>query len=157
MNFETDKILEEIFEIISINKDRETVLEQISRLLKEKVFHYDWVGFYLMDKMKSGLVLGPYTGAHTDHTFISVGKGVCGQVAQNKTTMVVQDVTKMENYLSCSINVQSEIVVPVLKDGEFVAELDIDSHSPAPFTENDTIFLEKICKELAVFFNSIAN
>jgi len=152
MNFETDKIIEEIFEIISLNNDRVTLLEQISKLLKEKVFHYDWVGFYILNEMKNGLVLGPYAGAHTDHTFIPVGKGVCGQVAENKISMVVQDVTKMENYLSCSLNVQSEIVVPIIKNGEFVAELDIDSHSPAPFTDKDTILLEKICNALADYF-----
>jgi L-methionine (R)-S-oxide reductase len=152
MNFETNQILEEIMKIISVESDKIILLKQVSKLLKEKVFHYDWVGFYILDEMKNGLVLGPYTGAHTDHTFIPFGKGVCGQVAQNKITMVVQDVTKMENYLSCSINVQSEIVIPILKNGEFVAELDIDSHSPAPFTDKDTILLEKICNELAEIF-----
>jgi L-methionine (R)-S-oxide reductase len=152
MNFEPDHIFEEVVKIISERKEKYHSLEQIVILLKEKVFHYDWVGFYILDEMKNGLILGPYTGAHTDHIYIQVGKGICGQVAQNKKTMVVQDVSAVENYLSCSINVQSEIVVPILKDGQFVAELDIDSHSPAPFTEKDTILLEKICKELVYFF-----
>jgi L-methionine (R)-S-oxide reductase len=58
---------------------------------------------------------------------------------------VVQDVTQVENYISCGLDVQSEIVVSVLKDGKFVAELDIDSHSPAPFTPDDSVFLAKVC------------
>lgn len=62
--------------------------------------------------------------------------------------MVVQDVTQVENYISCGLDVQSEIVVPVLKDGKFVAELDIDSHSPAPFTSDDSEFLAKVCELL---------
>jgi L-methionine (R)-S-oxide reductase len=152
MNIESDKIVSEVKEIISKRNDIDSILKEISKNLKEEVFHYDWVGFYILDEEKEGLVLGPYSGAHTEHTFIPLGKGVCGQVAQNKITMVVQDVSKMENYLSCSINVQSEIVVPILKNGKFVAELDIDSHSPAPFTEMDSILLEKICKELAKIF-----
>jgi GAF domain-containing protein len=152
MNFETDIILKEVLEIISMRYEKYNSLKLISKILKEKVFHYDWVGFYIKDEMKNGLVLGPYTGAHTDHTFIPFGKGICGQVAQNKKTMVVQDVSTVENYLSCSIYVQSEIVVPILKNGDFVAELDIDSHSPAPFTEKDSILLEKVCKELVRFF-----
>jgi L-methionine (R)-S-oxide reductase len=152
MNLETDAILKDIFEIISINNEKYHSLEQISKLLKEKVFHYDWVGFYIMDEIKKGLVLGPYSGAPTDHIFIPLGKGVCGQVAQNKQTMIVQDVTKVGNYLSCNINVQSEIVVPILKNGKFVAELDIDSHSSAPFTETDKMLLEQICKEIVRIF-----
>jgi L-methionine (R)-S-oxide reductase len=152
MNSETDNIFKEVLNIISEKNEKYQSLQQITILLKEKVFHYDWVGFYILDEMKKGLILGPYTGAHTDHIYIQVGKGICGQVAQNKKTMVVQDVSTVENYLSCSINVQSEIVVPILKDGRFVAELDIDSHSPSPFTEKDTILLEKICNELGCFF-----
>jgi len=152
MNFDAVAILKEVSVILSEHNEKTQSLVMITRLLKEKVFHYDWVGFYILNEEKNGLVLGPYTGAHTDHTFIPVGKGICGQVAQNKQTMVVQDVSTVENYLSCSINVQSEIVVPILKDGEFVAELDIDSHSPAPFTNDDEILLEKICRELVLIF-----
>ena len=66
--------------------------------------------------------------------------------------MIVQDVTKVENYISCGLDVQSEIVVPVLNDGRFVAELDIDSHSPAPFTFEDNEFLAKVCNLLVDHF-----
>ena len=66
--------------------------------------------------------------------------------------MVVQDVTQVENYISCGLDVQSEIVVPIVKNGEFVAELDIDSHSPAPFTSEDNEFLAKICELLVDCF-----
>jgi L-methionine (R)-S-oxide reductase len=152
MDSETDRIFNEVLGIISGSEDKLYSLKQISKLLKDNVFHYDWVGFYLMDDIKNGLVLGPYSGANTDHLFIPVGKGVCGQVAQNKSIMVVPDVSKVENYLSCSINVQSEIVIPILKNGVFVAELDIDSHSPAPFTEKDTFLLEKICEVVSGIF-----
>jgi GAF domain-containing protein len=66
--------------------------------------------------------------------------------------MVVQDVTQVENYISCGLEVQSEIVVPILKNGRFVAELDIDSHSPAPFKPEDDQFLTKICNLLSQHF-----
>ena len=147
-----ESIKTKTLDIIENSTDRNTTLLEISKMLKNEVYHYDWVGFYLFDAAKDGLFLGPYTGASTDHTFIPTGKGVCGQVAQHKQPMVVEDVNAIENYLSCSINVQSEIVVPVLKDGKFVAELDIDSHSPAPFTTNDTELLEFICQKLSVLF-----
>jgi L-methionine (R)-S-oxide reductase len=129
--------------LVSSNPDE--LLLRICELLKREVYHYDWVGFYILDQENNELVLGPYDGKPTPHTHIAVGKGICGQVAESGQTMVVQDVTEVENYISCGLDVQSEIVVPVLKDGIFVAELDIDSHSPAPFTAEDSVFLAKVC------------
>lgn len=123
---------------------------QICQLLKQEIYHYDWVGFYILKEGE--LKLGDYVGKPTEHTNIPIGKGVCGQVAQKKQTIIVQDVSQEDNYIACSLDVQSEIVVPVLKDGEFIAELDIDSHSPAPFTGDDQVFLEKICELIADSF-----
>ena len=152
IDIDIKRILHEVKNITCCNQDRDKTLLEISSFLKNNVFHYDWVGFYFLNETQDGLILGPYTGSHTDHVSIPIGKGICGQVAQNKETMIVQDVTQVENYLSCSINVQSEIVVPILKNGVFVAELDIDSHSPAPFSENDKLLLEEICAEISTFF-----
>lgn len=149
---EVEKIEKIILDILDNLSQKEDILQEISSALKENVYHYDWVGFYILDEQRDGLILGPYSGAKTEHAFIPVGKGICGQVAQSKQAMVVQDVSQMDNYLSCSINVQSEIVVPVLKEGKFVAELDIDSHSPAPFTDDDNLLLEFICSRIAGLF-----
>jgi L-methionine (R)-S-oxide reductase len=128
------------------------LLFRICELLKREVYHYDWVGFYILDPEENELVLGPFAGKPTPHTHIPVGKGICGQVAESGQTMVVQDVTQVENYISCGLDVQSEIVVPILKNGKFVAELDIDSHSPAPFKSEDDQFLTKICSLLSYYF-----
>lgn len=141
------KVLAQVEELIRSNP--EDLLFQICDLLKKEVYHYDWVGFYILDTAKNELVLGPFVGKPTQHTHIAVGKGICGQVAENAQTMIVQDVTQVENYISCGLEVQSEIVVPVIKDGKFVAEIDIDSHSPAPFSEEDNVFLSQICNLLA--------
>jgi L-methionine (R)-S-oxide reductase len=137
----------EVFQLIDqlLNDNPKDLLFRICELLKREVYHYDWVGFYILDQKKNELVLGPFAGKPTPHTHILVGKGICGQVAESGQTMVVQDVTQVENYISCGLDVQSEIVVPILKDGKFVAELDIDSHSPAPFKPEDVQFLTKIC------------
>ncbi len=132
-----------------VNQNPDDLLLRICELLKQEVYHYDWVGFYILDREKNELVLGPFVGKPTQHTHIAVGKGICGQVAASGQTMVVQDVTQVENYISCGLEVQSEIVVPVLKNGKFVAELDIDSHSPAPFRDEDSVFLAKVCDLLA--------
>jgi len=128
-----------------VRRNPDDLLFRICELLKQEVYHYDWVGFYILDQANNELILGPFSGKPTLHTHIAVGKGICGQVAESSQTMVVQDVTQVENYISCGLDVQSEIVVPVLANGKFVAELDIDSHSPAPFTPEDNEFLAKVC------------
>lgn len=132
--------------------DLNQLLEATTSLLKSEIDHYDWVGFYLLDAPNNMLVLGPFTGKPTEHTHIPVGKGVCGQVAEKKQTMIVQDVTLQENYIACSLDVQSEIVVPILKNGVFVAEIDIDSHAYAPFSQKDNEFLTAIANQLADHF-----
>ena len=147
-----DLLLQEVDLYISACKARDRILSDITGLLKSKVYHYDWVGFYLLDKDQSILILGPFSGKPTEHTQIQVGKGVCGQVAENNQLKIVQNISQEGNYIACSIDVQSEIVVPILKDGQFVAEIDIDSHSPAPFTLEDEIFLTSICQKLSVLF-----
>jgi GAF domain-containing protein len=144
----------ELFQKIEtlVRANPEQLLLRICEILKQEVYHYDWVGFYILTPTKNELFLGPYSGKSTEHTIIPVGKGICGQVAEKAEAMIVQDVSQVENYLACSLDVQSEIVVPVLKDGRFVAELDIDSHSPAPFKDEDLVFLTKICNLLADCF-----
>jgi len=107
--------------LIAHDGERDSLLQSICDLLKEKISHYHWVGFYLVDPQKSDeLVLGPYAGEPTDHTCIRFGQGICGQAAQTKKTFVVADVSKETNYLSCSVKVKSEIVVPIMKDGTIV-------------------------------------
>jgi L-methionine (R)-S-oxide reductase len=128
------------------------LLTLTAELLKTEIPHYDWVGFYLLDSKARVLVLGPFSGKPTEHTLIPVGKGICGQVAESKCSMIVQDVTEQSNYIACSLDVQSEIVVPILKNGLFVAEIDIDSHSYAPFSQEDEHFLAAISEHLAEYF-----
>jgi len=109
------------------------------------VSYYSWVGFYVVDKdRKNELVLGPFEGEPTEHIRIPFGRGICGQAAAVRETFLVQDVSKETNYLSCSANVKSEIVIPIFKKGKVVGELDIDSHVLSPFTKEDEAFLKKI-------------
>lgn len=147
-----ETLLQEVDDILDNVVDRDAALMAISERLKERIYHYDWVGFYLVDDSGDHLTLGPYVGASTDHTRIPFGKGICGQVAESHQNMIIQDVNAEDNYLSCSIDVQSEIVIPIMKEGRFVGELDIDSHSKAPFTDKDTELLEGICSKLEVLF-----
>src|SRR6056297_1280812 len=149
----TEDILKQAKKIINSNEDRETVLLKICELLNHKVDAFDWTGFYLVsDQKEKMLELGPYVGEETDHTQIPFGKGICGQAAETLDTFVVQDVSEADNYLACSMDVKSELVVPIMKDGEFVAELDIDSHTKNAITDEHQLLCEWICKELETVF-----
>lgn len=147
-----ESVLSRFLEIKAQNANLDQLLSLTANLLRSEISHYDWVGFYLLDSTGKILVLGPYDGKPTEHTHIPVGKGVCGQVAESKQSMIVQDVSKQDNYIACSLDVQSEIVVPILKNGNFVAEIDIDSHAYAPFSSQDEAFLQAIARELAECF-----
>lgn len=152
MNQHFTTVLQKFEGIRAKSPDRDSLLLETARLLKSEIDHYDWVGFYLLDAPNNMLVLGPFTGKPTEHTHIPVGKGICGQVAESGKTMIVQDVSQQENYIACSLDVQSEIVVPILKNGRFVAEIDIDSHAYAPFSVEDDLFLGAIARQLAGYF-----
>ncbi|MCF7921167.1 MAG: GAF domain-containing protein [Candidatus Marinimicrobia bacterium] len=145
-------LLKSVDTVLSSLKTRDEVLQKIAELLSSSIDHYNWVGFYIVDESGKNLILGPYVGAATDHVKIAFGKGVCGQVAVFEMSRIIQDVSLENNYLSCSSNVQSEVVFPIMKAGKFVAELDIDSHAISPFTDQDTELLEAICEKLAVLF-----
>ena len=134
-------------EILATASDRDSALREIAQLLEASVPHYDWVGFYLADGRE--LVLGPFVGEPTEHVRIAFGRGICGQVAESGETKVVADVTAEANYLSCSSAVQSEVVVPIHAGGEFVAQLDIDSHARDPFAPDEVEFLQRLCARLA--------
>ena len=132
-------------EVLKSSGSRDEKLRAICRLLRDEVSYYDWVGFYLIDdKGKNELFLGPFEGEPTEHTRIPFGRGICGQAAELRKVFLVQDVSKQTNYLSCSVNVKSEIVIPIFKEGEIVGELDIDSHSLSPFSKEDEAFINKI-------------
>jgi len=152
MSADYTQLLKEIDTFIVSEESRTDILFNTCKLLRNNVYHYDWVGFYLLDENQSKLILGPFTGKPTEHTEIPVGKGVCGQVAESKKLKIVQDVSQEGNYIACSLDVQSEIVVPILKGDKFVAEIDIDSHSPSPFTINDENFLTSVCQKLSILF-----
>lgn len=124
-------------------------LKNVCSLLEEAIPHYDWVGFYFANHEERTLHLKAFAGELTDHTVIPFGKGICGQVAVSNTNFIVPDVREQSNYIACSIDVLSEIVIPVFKDGHNVGQIDIDSHTRDAFSEEDEIFLEWVTQEVA--------
>jgi GAF domain-containing protein len=104
-------------------------------------FGWFWVGFYLVKNDE--LVLGPFQGP-VACTRIRKGRGVCGSSWAEARTLIVPDVEKFPGHIACSSLSKSEIVVPVIRNGEVVAVLDVDSEQLDQFDETDRQYLEKI-------------
>ena len=147
MIFEDLKI--KVRTILKNTVNSEESMQEICDLLRANINYYDWVGFYFKNGDKRELKLGPYAGEPTDHTIIPFGKGICGQVAESNENFVVPDVQAQDNYIACSISVKSEIVVPLFKDGKNIGQIDIDSNTPDPFSEEDERFLEFVNAEVS--------
>jgi L-methionine (R)-S-oxide reductase len=128
----------------SESKTADRLMEGVARVLQEKMLKYNWVGFYMLEQgaKEPVLVLGHYQGAMTPHTRIALNQGICGAAASSGRTVIVDDVSKDPRYLACSLETKSEIVVPIFVRGVVVGELDIDSHFPAAFAEDDRNLVE---------------
>ncbi len=138
--------INQIIESAIVNSEK---LQEICDLLKNTFPHFHWVGFYFVHGNKKELKLSLFAGKPTEHTIIPFGKGICGQVALSNENFVVQDVSGQDNYISCGIDVKSEIVVPIFQEGKNIGQIDIDSHDLAPFTKEDEDFLEFVCSRVA--------
>ncbi|MBR5648499.1 GAF domain-containing protein [Pseudobutyrivibrio sp.] len=121
------------------------VLSNASALINENLNDLNWAGFYLMDN--GSLLLGPFQGK-VACIRIALGKGVCGTAAQNDETLLVPNVHDFPGHIACDSASNSEIVIPIHKDGKVVGVLDIDSPSLNRFSESDKEGLELFVKTL---------
>lgn len=117
-----------------------SILANTSAALKE-AFDFFWVGFYMVNDDE--LHLGPFQGSVACYR-IRKGRGVCGTAWAEEKTQVVADVDLFPGHIACSSLSRSEIVVPVMGNGEVKGVLDIDSDQPATFDETDRQYLEEI-------------
>ena len=124
--------------------NKNLALGEICRLLNEKIDFYDWVGFYFLNEDKKKLVLFSFAGKPTEHKEIPVGKGICGQVAKTSKGIIISDVSKEKNYISCDIEVKSEIVIPIFVNHKNIGQIDVDSRKPNAFDKKDENFLKQI-------------
>jgi len=141
-----------IRQVIATSHNKDEKLLEICRFLNSRFEAFNWVGFYFADNAKKELFLGPYIGEPTEHIRIPFGRGICGQTAVSLNTKNINDVHDEANYLACSLNVRSEIVIPLIKNGTFFGELDIDSHQPARFGLSEQKYLEKVVEILTDLF-----
>lgn len=136
---------EKIKKFVSKTSD---ILYDVAEFLYKNFDHYSWVGIYIVEG--NDLVLGTWFGKQaTEHTRIPIGKGICGSAAASGKTELIPDVNADDRYLSCFVSTKSEIVIPIIKDGKVLGEIDIDSDEKDAFSVDDKIFLEKVADMLA--------
>ncbi|MDN4526595.1 GAF domain-containing protein [Fictibacillus fluitans] len=122
-------------------------LANASALLNQFLPNINWVGFYEYEELSDQLVLGPFQGLPACIR-IPMGKGVCGTAAKEQKTVLVEDVHQFPGHIACDAASQSEIVVPIVKDGQLFGVLDIDSPEKGRFDQLDQEWLEKFVDEL---------
>jgi L-methionine (R)-S-oxide reductase len=123
------------------------------KVLNSSVPTYSWVGVYAVEG--SDLVLEAWSGpAATEHTRIPIGNGVCGFAAKSGKTEIVSDVSKDPRYIQCFLSTRAEIVVPVIREGAVIGEMDIDSDQLDAFSSLDREFLEAVAKKMSEYWSS---
>lgn len=140
-----ESLIPQIEALITGEEDLIANLANISAALKAAMDFF-WVGFYLVKNEQ--LVLGPFQGPIAC-TRINKGKGVCGQSWARAETIIVEDVDQFPGHIACSSDSKSEIVVPIIRNGEVMGVLDVDSDEIGMFDQVDQKFLERLMSSLS--------
>ena len=131
--------------LIQDEKDDLTNICNAAALINALIGRINWCGFYLMKNNQ--LVLGPFQGMPAC-TRIELGKGVCGEAASKRKTMLVKDIHKFQGHIACDAASNSEIVIPIVKNEKLYGVLDLDSEEFNRFTKVEQDYLEKSIKIL---------
>lgn len=137
-------ILPQISAVMDNNVDIIANMANMAAMLHENLGFW-WTGFYRV--MNNELVLGPFQGPLAC-TRIAYGRGVCGTAWKERRTIVVPDVEEFPGHIACSAASRSEIVVPIMQNGEVIAVLDIDSENLATFDQTDAEYLQQMVSML---------
>ena len=132
--------------ITSGEPDAVANMANVAALIWEHVPGLNWSGFYRM--VDSELVLGPFQGKAACIR-IPFGRGVCGAAAQTGETQLVEDVHAFPGHIACDANSASELVVPVMRDGNVIAVVDLDSPSRGRFDDDDALGIESLVAVIA--------
>lgn len=144
----TDPIIAKLETLLASGVEFDTVLESAVHEIHALDPRFHWTGVYELFP-DSILRLGPFIGAPTQHVFIGVGQGVCGTAIAERRNINVPDVRKATNYLACSSDTRSELVV-LIRSGEHIwAQIDIDSHDLAAFDDEAETQVQRIADWLA--------
>ena len=142
-----EAVIARVRSLVASDHSEDAILQEAHGFLQETQPGWNWVGIYLL--VGDTLVLGPYVGKPTEHVRIAVGSGVCGTAVAENTNIVVDDVRTRENYLACSLETRSEIVVLIRDDAGIVGQFDIDSDRVATFGARDEALLTSLATLVA--------
>nr|WP_251009614.1 GAF domain-containing protein [Bacillus sp. ISL-39] len=145
-----DLLIKQLKALVEDEKNAIANFSNASALLNQFLDRVNWVGFYLMEDGE--LVLGPFQGLPAC-VRIPLGKGVCGTAASSQETLRVEDVHAFPGHIACDAASQSEIVVPMVKDGQVIGVLDIDSPEKNRFDELDQQKLEEFVDMLLQYIS----
>ncbi|HYQ88659.1 MAG TPA: GAF domain-containing protein [Candidatus Binatia bacterium] len=148
-----DKIIAELDRLQKSGAAFEDLLKAAVNGLHELDDRFHWTGIYELFP-DNVLRLGPFIGAPTDHVFIGVGRGVCGTAVAEGRNINVPDVRLESNYLACSTETRSELVILIRRGEKIYAQVDIDSHQVAAFDEGSVTSVQRVADWLATLYAS---
>ena len=151
-----DSLIARLDALVASGAEFEAVLEAAVRGVHELDARFHWTGIYELFP-DNVLRLGPFIGAPTEHVFIGVGKGVCGTAVAEKRNMNIPDVSRTPNYLACSSDTRSELVVLIRNGDTIYAQIDIDSHELAAFEPPMVAEVEGVADWLARLYQARAS
>jgi L-methionine (R)-S-oxide reductase len=141
-----DELVQQAEGLLSGQKHRIANAANLSALIFDSLPEINWAGCYFLEGNE--LIVGPFQGRPACVT-IEMGRGVCGTAAATRTTQRVEDVHAFEGHIACDPASRSEIVVPLIIDGQVIGVLDIDSPSPGRFSAEDQAGIERLAEVYA--------
>ena len=145
---DVDTLLSQLETLVAAGASFEAVLEAAVNGAHQLSPRFDWTGIYELYP-DDVLRLGPFIGSPTDHVFIGVGTGVCGTAVAEKRNLNIPDVRKITNYLACSTETRSELVILIRSGDRIHAQIDIDSHEVAAFDDDAVASVQRVADWLA--------
>ena len=151
-----ERVISQLDAMLEQGAEFDALLETAVRGLHELDSRFHWTGIYELFP-DNVLRLGPFIGAPTDHVFIAVGRGICGCAVAENRNINVPDVSKAPNYLACSTQTRSELVVLIRSGRQIFAQVDIDSHELNAFDPDTVTLVEEVADWLAGAYVQASN
>jgi len=147
--FDSKEVVKELQGMRDDGHLSDALLRRAVRRIASSDKRFSWVGVYLLNGEGNELWLHNYVGSPTEHAKIAVGTGICGTAVAERKNQNVPDVKKVENYLVCNPDVQSEMVVLIRAGDEIFGEIDLDSEDAKAFKDEDEAAVQAVADKLA--------
>jgi L-methionine (R)-S-oxide reductase len=146
-----EELLPQLKALLADESDTLANLANAAAALKQTFQQFSWAGWYILKQGE--LVLGPFQG-NIACTRIALDRGVCGAAASRRETVIVPDVDAFPGHIACDGGSKSEIVVPLIRNGELLGVLDVDSYSYDTFDDVDRDYLEQVVGFIASIYTT---